>query len=183
VLAFQFKETECEVVDTPDPDSEIVAGELDALLVIETLPVTLPVVVGANVTVRIIFCPASSVSGGVTPLALKPAPETVTWEMVTLELPVFESVAVWELLVPTVTSPKERLVGLAEIWYVALTPVPERGTVVGESGASLTMERLPVTLPAPVGANATLKVDVCPGLKGIGKVSPVVLKPEPETVI
>jgi len=46
----------------------------------------------------------------VTPLALKPAPETVTLETVTLEFPVFVKVTLEEPLPPTFTLPKFRLV-------------------------------------------------------------------------
>ena len=80
------------VCGTPDPDSDMLVGEFVALLVIVTLPVTLPAAVGAKVTVRATDSPAVSVSVGVTPPVLKPAPDTVTCEIVTLEFPVFVSV-------------------------------------------------------------------------------------------
>jgi hypothetical protein len=48
-----------------------------------------------------------------TPLALKPGPEMLTFEIVTLELPAFVSVAVRRLLLPVFTFPKLKLVGLA----------------------------------------------------------------------
>lgn len=41
-----------------------------------------------------------------TPVALKPAPETVTFEMVMLEFPAFVSVTVFALLLETSTLPK-----------------------------------------------------------------------------
>ena len=40
-----------------------------------------------------------------TPLALKPAPETVTLEMLTFEFPVFVKVTLEEPLPPTFTFP------------------------------------------------------------------------------
>lgn len=70
----------------------MLAGEFVASLVIITLPVTLPADVGAKVTVSTTECPAASMSADVTPPALKPAPDTVTCEIVTLESPVFVSV-------------------------------------------------------------------------------------------
>ena len=45
-------------------------GELEALLVIVTVPVALPVVVGVKVTVIGTDCPASSTWPAPTPLAL-----------------------------------------------------------------------------------------------------------------
>src|SRR2546427_9648004 len=83
-----------------------------------------------------------------TPLALKPAPVTVTPEMVTLEFPLLVSVTGNPLLPPTFTLPKLRLVGLAPSRNVAATPVPLSGIVRGEPGASLTKEIEPLTLPA-----------------------------------
>ena len=54
-----------------------------------------------------------------TPLALKPAPETLTLEIVTFELPEFVRPTVKRLLLPTFTFPKLKLVGLAVISKVA----------------------------------------------------------------
>jgi hypothetical protein len=48
-----------------------------------------------------------------TPVALNPAPDAVADEMVTLEFPVFVRVTVSELLLPSFTLLKLRLVGLA----------------------------------------------------------------------
>ena len=118
----------------------------------------------------------------VTPLALKPAPETVTLEMVTFEFPVLVRLALSELLLPTFTLPKLRLVGFAVSTKVAVTPVPLKGIISGELGALLTSETAPVTLPAEVGANATLKVVLCPAAMVVGTGSPEMLKPAPETV-
>src|SRR5260370_18170763 len=85
-----------------------------------------------------------------TPLALKPAPVTVTPEMVTLEFPLLVSVTGNPLLPPTFTLPKLRLVGLAPSRKVAATPLPLSGMVRGEPGASLTTETEPQTLTAPI---------------------------------
>jgi hypothetical protein len=48
-----------------------------------------------------------------TPVALNPAPDAVADEMVTLEFPVFVRVTVSELLLPSFTLLKLRLVALA----------------------------------------------------------------------
>jgi hypothetical protein len=101
---------------------------------------------------------------------LNPVPVTLAWETVTLNVPVFVSVTVCELLVLKVTFPKLICVGLAE--SKAVPPVPESGRVRGELVALLTRVRLPETLPETVGANATVKLKVDPGLMVSGRVSP-----------
>jgi hypothetical protein len=118
----------------------------------------------------------------VTPLALKPAPETVTLEMVTLEFPVFVKVTLEEPLPPTFTLPKLRLVGFAPSRKVAATPVPLRAIASGEPGALLTKETEPVALPAVAGAKAALNVVLPPAAIVAGTVRPVIVKPVPDTV-
>jgi hypothetical protein len=54
---------------TPAPVSGMVRGELDALLTTDTLPVMLPVAVGANVALKEAVCPGAKVRGVVIPLA------------------------------------------------------------------------------------------------------------------
>ncbi len=117
-----------------------------------------------------------------TPLALKPAPVTVTPEMVTLEFPLLVSVTGNALLPPTFTLPKLRLVGLAPSRKVAVTPVPLSGIVSGEPGASLTKEIEPVTLPAVAGAKAALNVVLPPAAIETGTVRPEMVKPAPDAV-
>jgi hypothetical protein len=118
----------------------------------------------------------------VTPLALKPAPETVTLEMVTFEFPVFVKATLEEPLAPTFTLPKLRLVGFAPSRKVAAAPVPLRAIVNGEPGALPTKETEPVTLPAVVGAKAALNVVLPPAAIVAGTVRPVMVKPAPDTV-
>jgi len=43
---------------------------------------------------------------------VKPAPDTVAWEIVTLALPALDSLIVCELLVPVTTLPKLALEGV-----------------------------------------------------------------------
>lgn len=54
--------------------------------------------------------------------------------------------------------------------------------VVGELGALLTTEMLPVTLPAAAGANLALRVVLWPTAKVTGRVSPLTLKTAPVTL-
>jgi hypothetical protein len=97
---------------TPEPDKLILVGEFVALLVTVTRPDTLPVLDGAKVTFRIVFCPGPRMIPD-APVALKPGPETLTLEMVALELPELVRVALKVLLVPMLTAPKVKLEGLA----------------------------------------------------------------------
>jgi hypothetical protein len=76
------------------PESATESGELVALLATETLPVALPAEDGEKVAVSVATCPGVRISPEETPLALKPAPETVTLEIVMLAFPAFVSVTV-----------------------------------------------------------------------------------------
>jgi hypothetical protein len=91
------------------PEVEIVRGEFEALLEIVTLPVTLPEAAGANITFMVTDAPGFRISPVEIPLTLKPAPEIVILEMLTLEPPVLVSVTDCVLLLPTFTLPKGRL--------------------------------------------------------------------------
>jgi hypothetical protein len=109
VLAFQVKVAEWEIGWTPTPDKVIDAGEFEALLTTETLPVTLPVAAGAKVTFKITVCPGFTISPADTPLAVKPGAEIVTFEIVILELPELVNVTPRVLLLPMFTLPKLRV--------------------------------------------------------------------------
>lgn len=60
----------------PVPLKDTVVGEFGALLVIVTLPVRLPAVVGANRTLNVAVPPAAIVVGRVSPLTLYAPPVT-----------------------------------------------------------------------------------------------------------
>ena len=134
VLAFQVRVPEWEIGATPIPVKVIDAGELDALLTTETLPVTLPVAAGAKVTFKVTICPEVTISPADTPLAVKPGPEIVTFEIVILELPELVSVTP-RLLLPTFTFPKLR----------ADAPATSRP---GGTALTVRIAALLVTLPA-----------------------------------
>ena len=55
--------------ETPVPDEATVKVGLVAFEVMVTVPLALPVVWGANVTVKVLVCEAPSVSGTVIPLS------------------------------------------------------------------------------------------------------------------
>jgi len=82
------------------------SGEFVALLATEILPVTLPDPEGAKVAAKVAVCPGVRISPEDMPEALKPAPETVTVEIVTLEFPAFVRVMAWVQLLDTFTLPK-----------------------------------------------------------------------------
>ncbi len=165
---------------TPFPASDTAAGELAALLTIETPPVALPVAAGENLTVNEVVCPVARVRGRVSPLRLNPVPVTLACDTVTLPVPLLFSVTVCVLLLPNATFPKLRLVGLAASSRV--TPLPASDTVAGELAASLTIETPPVTLPAAVGENFTVKVVLCPAARLSGRESPLRLNSVPVTL-
>lgn len=58
----------------PVPESETVAGEFEALLMIETLPVKLPVDPGAKTALKLVLCPAAKFRGREGPVRLNPVP-------------------------------------------------------------------------------------------------------------
>ena len=102
----------CSVAATPLPLSGMAVGEPGALLTSETLPDTLPMPAGVKATLNVALLPAAMVSGTVMPVRLKPLPDTVAWEIVTLALPALDSLMVCELLVPVTTLPKLALEGV-----------------------------------------------------------------------
>jgi hypothetical protein len=112
-LGDQFSDTAKFVEEAPLPESAIVVGEFVALLVMVTLPLTLPAVAGSYTTEKEVLCPAFSVRGRARPVTEKPAPVTLSFDSETLALPVFVSVTVCEELVPVVTLPKLSEVGEA----------------------------------------------------------------------
>ena len=83
-----------------------------ALLATATLPVVLPAVAGVNVAVKVAVCPGVMMSPVETPLALKPAPEMMTPEIVTFEFPPLVNVTVWLLLLDRFTLPKLKVEAL-----------------------------------------------------------------------
>src|SRR2546425_908467 len=158
----------------------MVLGELGALLTSEMPPDALPVVVGANCTLKVLDCPGGRVSGNVRPVMQNPAPVSSHSPMVKLALLEFVKVSFCTPLLPTIT-----------LFFLMIRRLPRSSlfpyttlcrSVLGELGALLTSETLPDTLPMVAGANCTLKVLDCPAARVSGRVRPVMLKPAPETV-
>jgi hypothetical protein len=61
-------------------------------------------------------------------------------------------------------------------------PLPLKAIVVGELGALLTIEMLPLALPAVVGANCALNVVLSPAPNVTGVLNPLILIPAPDAV-
>jgi hypothetical protein len=98
---------------TPVAEIVIDAGEFEALLTNETLPVTVPVAAGAKVTSKVAVPLRAIMSPAGIPLAVSPGPESVTLEMMTSELPELVNVTLRVELLPIFTSPKLRDEALA----------------------------------------------------------------------
>ena len=80
----------------------------------------------------------------------------------------------------TVTLPNVRLPGETAIAGAgAGCPVPLKATVDGDVGASLTIEILPVLLPAADGANVTVRSAEAPAMIVAGMLIPFTLYPLP----
>jgi hypothetical protein len=143
-------------VAVPDPFKAIESGEPVALLTIDMLPVALPAVVGKNLEVNVVLCPAFSVNGAARPVMLNPVPDALPDEIATLAVPEFVSVTLTEPLAPTSMLPKLMLPGFAVRF--PFTPVPLSATDTVGLLAVLVIRMLPAAAPAVVGANCAVKV-------------------------
>src|SRR6516165_778832 len=90
LLAVQVRLTKCGF--TPEPERGSLVGESVALLLSETLPLNVPVAVGAKVTLKEVLWPALSVWGRLRSPSLKPVPATLALEMVTAAVPVLVTI-------------------------------------------------------------------------------------------
>ena len=104
----------CCVAVWPVPLKVIESGEFGALLTREMEPLALPLVVGENTTLNVLFPPGLIVIGsdGI-PLRLKLLPVTFACVIDTTAPPPFVNVIVCELLLPVLTVPKFALAGFA----------------------------------------------------------------------
>ena len=138
----------------------VAVGFVDELLLIVSVPVTAPAVVGAYFTVNVTAWLEFSVTGKVAPDTVKPVPLMLAELTVTADVPLEVSVTGRVALEPSVTSPKARLLGLT-VNNAEAVPVPLTLTVaVGFVDEVLLIVNVPVTAPAAVGANFTVSVSV-----------------------
>ncbi len=83
----------CPAVTVPVPVKGIVSEGLEPVEVTVTLPLALPAVTGAKVTLKVALCPAVSVAGVEIPVTEKPVPLLATFEIVRVEPPVLVTVS------------------------------------------------------------------------------------------
>ena len=141
---------------SPVPLKGIANGELGALLRRARDPAALPEDGGAKTTLNAALFPAAIVNGTFSPEVLNPAPVAAACEIVRLALPLFETVMVCELLLPITTLPNAALDGATAI--CGRVPVPLNAIAMGEPGALLTIEMLPLAVPAVDGVKLAEKV-------------------------
>ncbi len=168
----------CTLAGTPVPANAIVRGEVGALLTSVTDPETPPEADGVKTVLNVAVFPAATVSGALIPDVPKPVPEAATCEIVRLALPLFETVMVCELLLPTTTLPKAALDGVAAI--CACVPVPLNAIAMGEPGALLANEMLPLAPPVEDGVKLAESPTLWPALSVVGVDNPTMAKPEPD---
>ena len=90
-LTLELESESVRVVEPPLPLREMVTVGLLPLLLMTILPVLLPVVVGAKVTVKFIVTPGAIHSGMCRSLILNPVPLNAALESTKTEPPVFFS--------------------------------------------------------------------------------------------
>jgi hypothetical protein len=98
---------------TAVPESAMFNGLPEPSLVSATFPLTAPIAVGLNVTLKVALCPGARIAGTVKPEMAKPVPVAVAWLMVRLVPPVLLTVSVRVWLIPTCTFPNAILAGAA----------------------------------------------------------------------
>ena len=171
------------VLSTPADATFAVNGMLSvefvALLPMARLPLAAPPDCGVIVTLKVVLCPAPSEAGKLRPVREKPVPEILAWLMLTLVPPELVRVSEMVLGVPTATLPKFKLPG-AEVSAPAVTTSAARGTE--REPESLLKDAAPLPELPACGLNVTLKAALCPAAKVTGRLNPLMVKPEPETL-
>lgn len=95
-----------DVAATPDPVTATLAGELVALLMIETAPETLPIAVGENLILNVACWVGPIVNGSDMPLTVKPGTATLACVMDRFDSPELDTTTDCETVLPTATDPK-----------------------------------------------------------------------------
>jgi hypothetical protein len=105
-LTFVGLRLRVRVAAIPEPLRLTDVGEVGALLTMEMLPDAEPTKVGKNATIIVVCCPALMFNGSVNPLTLKADPDSFTWVMLSVAVPVFVMISAWDRLVPTTAFAK-----------------------------------------------------------------------------
>jgi hypothetical protein len=92
---------------------------------------------------------------------VNPAPVALAAEIVTVADPVLERLTDADPLLPTTTLPKLTAEGV--LANPGCVPAPVNAIDMGEFGALLEIETLPLALPTDVGENFVMKLMLCPG--------------------
>jgi len=156
----------------PVPDNGTASVGFDAFEVIVTFPLTAPADVGLNETLKVALRPAASVTGVAIPLKLNPVPLAPTWEIVTLDPPVFVTVSDKVCLLPTCTLPKLRLLGF-DPSAPTETPLPESAMLKFGFELSELIVTEPFEVPVVCGAKATVNVMLWFAFSARGAVMPL----------
>ena len=173
------------VLSTPAAAAFATSGmlrvELEALLLTDRVPLATLPDGGVKVTLKVVLWPASSATGSVRPVKLKPVPDRLAWVMVRLEPPELVKVSERVLGVDACTLPKFRLEG-AEVSDPAVATLAASGTMSVPLDASLANESAALAAPPDCGLKVTLKAALWPAAKVTGRFKPLTLKPELETL-
>lgn len=111
----------------PVPLREIDSGEFEASLVTVNVPFAAPGPVGANCTCTVALCPTGTEADGLPPTTVKPVPVMPADAIFTVAVPVFVTVRLWVLVVPTFTFPNETVAELGDRmpdWGSPVVPPP-----------------------------------------------------------
>jgi hypothetical protein len=171
--------TEWLVLLMPVPLTATDGAVLVALLTTVTVPLSVPVVFGANTICIVAVCPAASVAPLIPLVTLYADPLILTPEIVTLEFPVLIRATARVVLSPTVSLPKFSFDVDDTRLLVEPEPVPLRPMVTRAIPLLFFRVRLPAKLPDVVGLNPTAKYVVAPTLRENGVVKELILNADP----
>lgn len=140
-----------------------------------TLPVKLPLPVGAKVTVVEVLVPACRVRGSARLLIVNPAPLKVAWLIVRSAVPVFEIVTLLFWFDPTVTLPKLSCAGF-RVRTPPFAAVPVAVTAARTSEFAPRKESVCERLPLALGLYCTVNAALWPAASTCGCVRPITCK-------
>lgn len=165
----------------PVPERPTICGLPNAVSVIVSEPLRVPVDLGIKVKLIAQLAPAVTLDPQLFVWAKSPLVAILA--IVSATFLILVSVTVWALLVvPMICPANARLAG-DTVREGFATPVADSATTVGELLALLTIEMLPVALPVLVGTKLALKVARPPPAGTVrGSERPLMLKPDPITL-